>query len=50
MRSYLSGKKIGSTAVIVDAIDDDARRFYEKFGFAAFEDEPYQLFLTMPAW
>lgn len=49
MRSYISGKKIGSAAVIVDAIDDDAIRFYAKYGFAAFEDEPSQLYLTMPA-
>jgi len=49
MRSYISGKQIGSAAVIVDAIDDDARLFYAKYGFAAFEDEPRQLYLTMPA-
>ena len=49
MRSYISGKQIGSAAIIVDAIDDDARLFYAKYGFAAFEDEPHQLYLTMPA-
>ena len=49
MRSYISGKTIGSAAIIVDAIDDDARRFYEKYGFVTFEDDPYQLFLAMTA-
>jgi GNAT superfamily N-acetyltransferase len=47
--SYIGGKRIGSAAVIVDAIDDDAKRFYEKYGFVPFEDEPYQLYLPMQA-
>ncbi len=49
LRSYIGGKRIGSAAVIVDAIDDDAKRFYEKYGFVAFDDEAYQLYLPMQA-
>lgn len=32
-RSYLTGELIGSYAVIVDPIDDAARRFYQNYGF-----------------
>lgn len=32
-RSYEIANRIGSFAVAVDPIDDDAERFYEKFGF-----------------
>ena len=34
-------------AVIVDAKDDQARAFYEHFGFRRFVDDPYCLFLPM---
>jgi GNAT superfamily N-acetyltransferase len=47
LQSYLGSKSIGSVAVIVDAIDDDAVRFYRKYGFIAFEDEASHLFLPM---
>jgi hypothetical protein len=33
--------------VIVDAKGDEARSFYEHFGFQCFLDEPYRLFLPM---
>lgn len=49
LNSYLAGKLIGSAAVIVDAIDDDAKGFYEKYGFTSFEDEPFQLYIPMRA-
>ena len=35
--------EIGSFAVIVDAKDDDARRFYERESFLPFPDQPMKL-------
>jgi GNAT superfamily N-acetyltransferase len=37
--------EIASFAVIVDAKDDNARRFYERESFLAFPDQPMKLFL-----
>lgn len=37
----------GIRAVVVQAKDDDARRFYLHFGFEAFEEEPLHLYLLM---
>lgn len=34
-------------AVLVDAKDESARRFYEKFGFVPFKDEPMKLFIPL---
>ena len=34
-------------AVIVEAIDEDAVRFYQKFNFQIFSDKPYTLFQKM---
>ncbi len=39
--------EIASFAVIVDAKDENAKRFYEREGFRAFPDQPMKLFLTM---
>jgi GNAT superfamily N-acetyltransferase len=46
-RAYRGSKDIAATAVIVDAIDDEARRIYLHFDFREFPDRPAQLFLTM---
>ena len=46
-RSWETSKTIGSTAVITDAKDADARRFYEKYDFRAFAGTPGRLFLPM---
>lgn len=46
-RSLAQSDAIGSIAVIVDAIDDQARAFYEHFEFIAFPDDPRRLFLPM---
>jgi GNAT superfamily N-acetyltransferase len=40
-------KEIASVAVIVDAVDDKARRFYEQYAFCAFPKQTYRLFLHM---
>ncbi len=39
--------EIASFAVIVDAKDDDARRFYERESFLPFRDHPMKLFRPM---
>ncbi len=39
--------ELGIRAVEVDAIDQDARRFYLRFGFTPLTDDPKHLFLPM---
>jgi GNAT superfamily N-acetyltransferase len=36
-------------AVEVEAIDDRAREFYQKYGFTPLADDPYHLYLSMKA-
>ncbi len=43
---YLAGK-IGIRAVEVDAINQAAKLFYERYGFLALTDDPHHLFLPM---
>jgi len=45
-RSYEISKTIGSFAVIVDPIDQDAENFYEKYGFIKLPDSG-KMFLPM---
>lgn len=40
-------RQIASAAVIVDAKDDKARKFYREFGFIPFPESPNRLFLPM---
>lgn len=46
-RSLTTSSQVASFAVIVDAIDDDAVRFYQHFEFIPFPDHPRRLFLPM---
>jgi len=46
-RSQHLAEHVGVRAVEVDAIDDDARRFYLKFGFTPLLDDPNHLLLPM---
>lgn len=46
-RAASASRGIGAMAVIVDAKDDQARGFYERYGFQRFADDPYRLFLPM---
>lgn len=39
--------EVASAGVLVDAIDDEAVRFYERFGFEPFQSNPTRLFLPM---
>lgn len=45
-RSYEISKSIGSFAVIVDPIDEDAEKFYDKYGFINLPDSG-KMFLPM---
>jgi GNAT superfamily N-acetyltransferase len=46
-RSLERSAEIAAMAVVVDAKDDRARAFYEKYGFRRFVDHEYRLFLPM---
>ena len=45
-RSFELSKTIGSFAVVVDPIDKDAERFYDKYGFIKLPDSG-KMFLPM---
>jgi GNAT superfamily N-acetyltransferase len=40
-------EQLGVFAVLVEAIDEEAIRFYERFGFVAFQDQPDKLYLPI---
>jgi GNAT superfamily N-acetyltransferase len=46
-RCLLLADQIGIHLVKVDAIDDDAAKFYEHFGFTRFPEQPDQLFIPI---
>lgn len=46
-RSLQQARKIASMAVVVDAINEDAERFYLHFNFLPFQKTPLRLFLPM---
>jgi GNAT superfamily N-acetyltransferase len=46
-RSLDLSEKLGIHAVEVDALDAQAREFYEKFGFIALQDDPLHLYLPL---
>lgn len=46
-RAWRNRDVIASSAVIVDAINDDAKRFYEHFTFEPLENSENRLFLPM---
>ena len=47
LRAYTQSSQIAAAAVVVDAIDEQAARFYRHFGFAPFPDKPTRLFIPM---
>jgi hypothetical protein len=48
LRNALTASEtVGAFAVDVWAMDDDARAFYEKYGFVPLEDNPSHLYLPM---
>lgn len=40
-------RQVAAAAIVVDAIDDDAARFYESFDFRPFPDQPLRLYITL---
>lgn len=46
-RVVAAGETVAMHALIVDAANDDAKRFYEGFGFRPFTDNPMRLFLPL---
>ena len=39
--------QVASLAVIAEALDENAQRFYIKYGFQPFQHEPMKLYLPM---
>jgi ribosomal protein S18 acetylase RimI-like enzyme len=46
-RSVAISESLGTFAVVVDALDEEANAFYEKFGFLPLTDNPMRLFLPL---
>lgn len=46
-RAIAVSEEVASTGILVDAIDEDAVAFYEKFGFSRFSDATNRLYLPM---
>ncbi len=46
-RTVVAGETVAMRALIVDAANDDAKRFYERFGFVPLTDDPMRLFLSL---
>jgi GNAT superfamily N-acetyltransferase len=46
-RSLAVSEQLGIHAVVVDALDVEAKAFYERFGFLPLTDNPMQLFLPL---
>lgn len=46
-RAYKNTEQVASVAVVVEAIDEKAARFYQKYGFISFVSNPSRLYLPM---
>ena len=46
-RTVAAGESVAMHALIVDAANENAKRFYERFGFAPLADQPMRLFLPL---
>ena len=46
-RVYFASQTIAVYALIVEALNDDAKYYYEKFGFVPFPSKPLHLFLPL---
>jgi predicted GNAT family N-acyltransferase len=46
-RCVMVSKEVGIFAVVVEAKHEKAKRFYLKYGFSEFNDEPLNLFLPI---
>jgi GNAT superfamily N-acetyltransferase len=43
---YLAGKTFAFIAVVLDCVNEEAKRFYEQFNFAELPGRPYRLYLS----
>ncbi len=46
-RSLDLSDKLGVHAIVVDAIDEQAKAFYERYGFVPLTDQPLSLYLPV---
>lgn len=46
-KSYKASQQIASVALLVEAINEQAVRFYQKFGFISFQSSSDRLYLSM---
>lgn len=46
-RAYDASALVAAIGVVVDAKDEGARAFYERYGFARFVDDEFRLFIPM---
>ncbi len=46
-RTQLVSEVVGAYAVVVDALNDRARKFYLRYGFQTLLDDPLHLYLTL---
>jgi len=46
-KALVASRDVGSWAALVEAIDDDAARFYRKYGFIELPEDDRKLFLPM---
>lgn len=46
-RSLKTTEQVASLAVIAEALDEEAIRFYQKYGFQTFKQHPMKLYLPM---
>jgi GNAT superfamily N-acetyltransferase len=47
LRVWAASDLLGVRGILVDALDEDAKRFYEKFGFRGSEALPLKLMVTL---
>ena len=46
-RAWQASQEVASLALVVDAINNSARAFYESYESIQFPDHPYRLFIPM---
>ncbi|MCB0262301.1 MAG: GNAT family N-acetyltransferase [Calditrichaeota bacterium] len=46
-RAFFAAKEIAAAAVVVNAKDEKAKAFYQKYGFRELTNDPLTLFITM---
>ncbi|MCL4685983.1 GNAT family N-acetyltransferase [Myxococcota bacterium] len=42
-----AAEHVAADAIVLDALDDDAKQFYERYGFLELTDDPLHLFLPL---